>query len=319
MPGRRRAGSCPRSDRSSPSAVRIPRASRLSCTRRVPLLPPLPGRRPVIPVAPSRRPSPGIRHRSTADAVASRITRAASRRAARVSRRSTAARAAGIAAGLMLNSLRPSPTSSGSTAGSAAISPQSDTGSRAVAAALITPRSVRSTAGWSGSNRCDTRASVRSTASEYWIEIVRSDAEEVGLPRQQVGGQRRRRYLDHDADRRQRGRPAPRATPAPSAASRNGRFRLAELLDARDEREDDPQPAVPARPQQRPQLHLEQVAPREAQPRCRAARVAPLAALPRERPGCGSSDRRPRPPLPVVDVEGAHRDRAGAMPSTSAR
>ena len=67
----------------------------------------------------------------------------------------------------MLKSVSPSPTSSVSSAGSDAISPQSDTGIRARAAARRAITIIRSTAGCSGSYMSETRASARSTARQY--------------------------------------------------------------------------------------------------------------------------------------------------------
>ena len=75
-----------------------------------------------------------------------------------------------------------------------------------------------------------------------------------------------------------------------SAARLDGRARGAQLLDARDEREHDPQRPVRGRAQQRAQLRLEDLVEREAQPdaaqaerRPRAfdARVLDAAAAPR--------------------------------------
>ena len=71
--------------------------------------------------------------------------------------------------------------------------------------ARATPRSIRRIAGCSGSYSRDTRSSVRSTARQVLDQVVGADREEVRFGRQQVGGQRRRRHLDHHAGRHRAG------------------------------------------------------------------------------------------------------------------
>ena len=106
-------------------------------------------------------------------------------------------------------------------------------------------------------------------------QVVGADREKIDFPRQQIRGVRRGRNLDHDADRHDGRR---RAT----ARQLRGRFPdqapgLAQLLDARDERKHDPQLALGAlerRAQQRAQLHLKRLRPREAQPQAAQALTA---------------------------------------------
>ena len=127
-------------------------------------------------------------------------------------------------------------------------------------------------------------------------------------------GQRGRRDLDHDPDRRQadapltaapRARPPPR--PPPPCASRSS-------PSARDEREHDSQPPVARGAQQRAQLRLEHLAAVEAQPdRAQAEWPAgPDRGRPIGGPAPRRSQGRPGLQLLLVDVERAHGDRARA-------
>src|SRR5687767_10965216 len=99
---------------------------------------------------------------------ARRATRLAS--AARSPRSTCLASASAV--GAMLNSVRPSPTSRARSTGSAAISPQTATGTRRRRPARATSPTVRRIAGCRGSYRRDTRSSVRSTARQYWMRSL---------------------------------------------------------------------------------------------------------------------------------------------------
>ena len=75
-------------------------------------------------------------------------------------------------------------------------------------------------------------------------EVVGADAEEVALARERVGDQRRRRHLDHDADRDRRVEGGPRrAQLAPWRPRRSSRAR-AQLVERRDHRQQQPHVAA---------------------------------------------------------------------------
>ena len=79
---------------------------------------------------------------------------------------------AGICAGCMENSRKPMPSSSRVRLMSPATSPHIETGLLAFSALLITCDSSISTAGCSGSYRCETCSSLRSIARVYWIKSL---------------------------------------------------------------------------------------------------------------------------------------------------
>ncbi len=122
-------------------------------------------------------------------------------------------------------------------------------------------------------------------------EIVGADGEEVGLLRQQVGGQRRRRHLDHRADR-----DGARLAEFLGHVAHHGAGRP-HLLDRRHEREHDAELPVRRGAQQRPQLRAQHVGVRQAESQTAAARsrVAAVATGPSRE-------------LAFVEVEGADRD-----------
>ena len=168
------------------------------------------------------------------------------------------ARASGMAAGLMLNSVTPRPSRSSSAPGSAAISPQT-----------ATPRPRGRAGADDVPDHAQDRRMQRFEQPRHPAvgpvdgqagpnQVVRADAEEVRLVGQQVGRQRGRRHLDHHADGHRGTVPGAAAHVAHGRPQRGPR--LAQLLDARDERQQHAQRAVARGPRQRAQLRAEQVA-----------------------------------------------------------
>ena len=94
----------------------------------------------------------------------------------------------------------PSPNSTGAIIGSPAISPHTVTGMFAAFAAFAT------IADQPDQRRMQRLVEVRDVLvhaidrHRVLDEVVRADREEVALGGEQVGGQRRRRHLDHDAE-----------------------------------------------------------------------------------------------------------------------
>ncbi len=104
---------------------------------------------------------------------------------------------------------------------------------------------------------------MRSTARRYLNEIVRADAEEVRFLCEQIGGERRRRHFDHDADRNVGNRQAARAQRF--RGPRHGAARRSQLVEAGNERKHDAQRAVRGGAQQGAQLRLEDLVERQAE------------------------------------------------------
>ena len=100
----------------------------------------------------------------------------------------------------MLNSVSPRPISTRRSAGSDAISPHTDTGMPLRDARRGGPAAAGAAPGMERLVEADTRSSVRSTASVYWIRSFVPMARKSDLARQQVGGERRRGHFDHHAD-----------------------------------------------------------------------------------------------------------------------
>ena len=118
----------------------------------------------------------------------------------------------------------PSPTSSGTASGLLAISPHTEIGMparRGRAHAAVDQRQHRRV-----QRVVEVRDALVAAVHRQRVlrEVVGADAEEVALARERVGDQRRRRHLDHDADRHLARRRRSRAAPARPASPRRSRF-----------------------------------------------------------------------------------------------
>ena len=167
---------------------------------------------------------------------------------------------------------------------------------RAARAARAIWARVRSTAGCSGSYRLETRGSVRSTASRYWIRSFVPTLKKSTSAASRSAITRRARHLEVHADRHVLAELEPRRRAARARLLEQGQ-RDAQVGEPADEGEHDAHRPVGARPQQRAQLHAERLRRRRSR---RSAR-SPSAGFGLDGPG--------RPERLEADVPGAHRDR----------
>ena len=213
----------------------------------------------------SARTSAAVAHSSAAWASA----RHSSSRSVRI-----CALTAGIAGTLTLSSSTPRPTSSGTACGSPAMPPQTPVqrpcAARGAHRLLDQPEH-------GGRQPVHLRREPGMTAihrQRVLGEVVGADREEVHLPGELVGQQRRRRDLDHDA-----GLDAGRAEPLPLLFEHGAR--RPPLVERRDHREHDRDAAVAGRAEDRAQLRAQQL--RTVQQHADAALAEKRVVLARKR------------------------------------